>query len=123
KGAQRKAFERIVARAACPECGGSRLAAPARASLIHGVSIADCNAMQVSDLVDWANDIDGKTVAPLVASLRVHLERMMTLGLGYLSLDRATSTLSGGEAQRIKMVRHLGSALADMLYVFDEPTV
>ncbi|MBS1698392.1 MAG: excinuclease ABC subunit UvrA [Actinobacteria bacterium] len=123
KGAQRTAFERIVARAACPECGGSRLAEPARASLIHGVSIADCNAMQVSDLVTWTGGIGGSTVASLVASLRVHLERMMTLGLGYLSLDRATSTLSGGEAQRIKMVRHLGSALADMLYVFDEPTV
>ncbi|MFC8529931.1 ATP-binding cassette domain-containing protein [Nocardia sp. NPDC057227] len=123
KAAQRTAFERIVARAACAECGGSRLAEPARASLIHGVSITDCNAMQVSDLATWADGIDGTAVAPLVASLRVHLERMTTLGLGYLSLDRATSTLSGGEAQRIKMVRHLGSALADMLYVFDEPTV
>ncbi|MEV0269448.1 excinuclease ABC subunit UvrA [Hamadaea sp. NPDC050747] len=123
KGAQRVAFERIVARGACPECRGSRLAAAARDSLIAGTSIADCNAMQVSDLLDWTAGIDGHAVAPLVASLRVHLERMKTLGLGYLSLDRATSTLSGGEAQRIKMVRHLGSALADMLYVFDEPTV
>lgn len=121
--AQRTEFERIVARGPCPDCGGSRLAAAARASSIDGVSIADCNSMQVSDLLDWVSRIDKRTVAPLVASLRVHLDRMMTLGLGYLSLDRATSTLSGGEAQRIKMVRHLGSALTDMLYVFDEPTV
>ncbi|SMY04613.1 excinuclease ABC, A subunit [Brevibacterium aurantiacum] len=123
KGAQREAFERIVSRGPCPECHGSRLAAPARASLINGKSIADLSAMQISDLAEHVAKIDGDAVAPLVANLRVHLERMMTLGLGYLSLDRATSTLSGGEAQRIKMVRHLGSALADMLYVFDEPTV
>ncbi|MBB1033161.1 excinuclease ABC subunit UvrA [Dietzia sp. CQ4] len=123
KGAQREAFERIVSRGPCPECHGSRLAAPARASLINGKSIADLNAMQISDLAEHVAKIDGAAVAPLVANLRVHLERMMTLGLGYLSLDRTTSTLSGGEAQRIKMVRHLGSALADMLYVFDEPTV
>lgn len=123
KGAQREAFERIVSRGPCPECHGSRLAAPARASLINGKSIADLNAMQISDLAEHVAKIDGDAVAPLVANLRVHLERMMTLGLGYLSLDRTTSTLSGGEAQRIKMVRHLGSALADMLYVFDEPTV
>ena len=123
KGKQREAFERIVSRGPCPECHGSRLAAPARASLIDGKSIADLNAMQISDLAERVAEVDGVGVAPLVANLRVHLERMMTLGLGYLSLDRATSTLSGGEAQRIKMVRHLGSALADMLYVFDEPTV
>jgi len=123
KGAQREAFERIDSRGPCPECHGSRLAAPARASLINGKSIADLNAMQISDLAEHVAKIDGAAVAPLVANLRVHLERMMTLGLGYLSLDRTTSTLSGGEAQRIKMVRHLGSALADMLYVFDEPTV
>lgn len=123
KGAQREAFERIVARAPCPECHGSRLAAPARASLIDGRSIADLNAMQISDLAEYVARIDGAGVAPLVENLRVHLDRMMTLGLGYLSLDRATATLSGGEAQRIKMARHLGSALADMLYVFDEPTV
>ncbi|MDZ5078875.1 excinuclease ABC subunit UvrA [Nesterenkonia sp. HG001] len=123
KGAQRKAFERIVSRGPCPECHGSRLATPARASLINGKSIADLNAMQISDLAQHVAKIDGAAVAPLVANLGVHLKRMMSLGLGYLSLDRTTSTLSGGEAQRIKMVRHLGSALADMLYVFDEPTV
>lgn len=123
KGAQRAAFERIVVRGSCPTCGGTRLAEAARASLVGGVSIADCNAMQISDLLTWASTVDGAGVTPLLANLRVHLERMVTLGLGYLSLDRATSTLSGGEAQRIKMVRHLGSALADMLYVFDEPTV
>ncbi|MGP5077942.1 ATP-binding cassette domain-containing protein [Brachybacterium alimentarium] len=123
KGKQREAFERIVSRGPCPECHGSRLAASARASLINGKSIADLNAMQISDLAERVAEIDGVGVAPLVANLSVHLKRMIALGLGYLSLDRATSTLSGGEAQRIKMVRHLGSALADMLYVFDEPTV
>lgn len=123
KGAQRAAFARIVSRGPCPECHGSRLAARARASLIDGASIADLNAMQISDLVERVAAIDDVSVAPLVDSLRVHLDRMTTLGLGYLSLDRGTATLSGGEVQRIKMVRHLGSALADMLYVFDEPTV
>ncbi|MCG0435149.1 ATP-binding cassette domain-containing protein [Pseudomonas aeruginosa] len=123
KGAQRTAFERIVVRGKCQECGGTRLAAPARASLIRGKSIADHNAMQISDLIREIDSISDLAVAPLVESLKTHLNRMMTLGLGYLSLDRATSTLSGGEAQRIKMVRHLGSALTDMLYVFDEPTV
>ncbi|MGL5853281.1 MAG: ATP-binding cassette domain-containing protein [Phycicoccus sp.] len=123
KAAQRAAFERIVTRRACPDCHGTRLSAPARASLIAGKSIADYNALQISDLADELTAIHDPATAPLIDSLRVHLERMQTLGLGYLSLERATATLSGGEAQRIKMVRHLGSALADMLYVFDEPTV
>ena len=123
KGAQRAAFERIVVRDDCADCAGTRLAAAARASLIRRRSIADHNAMQISDLVHEIGAIDDPAVGPLIASLRTHLDRMLTLGLGYLSLDRATSTLSGGEAQRIKMVRHLGSALTDMLYVFDEPTV
>ncbi|WP_184968925.1 ATP-binding cassette domain-containing protein [Nonomuraea endophytica] len=123
KGAQREAFERIVARRRCPECAGSRLAAPARASRVAGRSIADCNAMQADDLLAVLGEFDRPEVAPLVAVLREHLSRMVTLGLGYLSLGRATSTLSGGESQRIKMVRHLGSALSDLLYVFDEPTV
>ncbi|WP_431900998.1 ATP-binding cassette domain-containing protein [Nonomuraea sp. bgisy101] len=123
KGAQREAFERIVARRRCPDCAGSRLAEPARASLIDGRSIADCNAMQVDDLLATIDSFDRPEVAPLAGVLREHLRRMVTLGLGYLSLDRATSTLSGGESQRVKMVRHLGSALTDMLYVFDEPTV
>src|SRR5699024_10752419 len=83
-----------VSRGPCPECHGSRLAAPARASLINGKSIADLNAMQISDLAEHVAKIDGDAVAPLVANLRVHLERMMTLGLGYLSLDRTTSTLT-----------------------------
>lgn len=123
KGAQRDAFERIVSRGPCPDCNGSRLSAPARASMIEGKSIADLNALQISDLTEHIAKIDRTEVAPLVANLQVHLQRMITLGLGYLSLDRTTATLSGGEAQRIKMVRHLGSALADMVYVFDEPTV
>ncbi|GAA3470661.1 excinuclease ABC subunit UvrA [Nonomuraea roseola] len=123
KGRQREAFERIVARRRCPQCGGSRLAEPARNSLIAGRSIADCNAMQVDELLAVIDALDHPEVAPLLGRLREHLQRLVTLGLGYLSLDRATSTLSGGESQRIKMVRHLGSALTDMLYVFDEPTV
>lgn len=122
-GAQRTAFERIVTQGACLDCEGTRLSAPARASRINHHSIADCNALQLSELLTWAESIEDASVAPLVENLRVHLDRMVTLGLGYLSLDRATSTLSGGEAQRIKMVRHLGSALTDMLYIFDEPTV
>lgn len=122
-GAQRTAFERIVQQGSCPDCEGTRLSAPARASLIKNYSIADCNALQLSELLAWVGTIEDASVAPLVKNLRVHLDRMVTLGLGYLSLDRATSTLSGGEAQRIKMVRHLGSALTDMLYIFDEPTV
>ncbi|HMS76615.1 excinuclease ABC subunit UvrA [Gordonia sp. (in: high G+C Gram-positive bacteria)] len=123
KGAQRAAFERIVSRGTCPDCGGTRLSEAVRGSMIGGLSIADCNAMQISDLATLVAGLDVPAVAPLIDSLRVHLQRMVTVGLGYLSLDRATSTLSGGEAQRIKIVRHLGSALADMLYVFDEPTV
>lgn len=123
KGAQRKAFDRIVSRGPCPECRGSRLSAQARASRISGFSIADFNGMQISDLATHVAKISNSELAPLVSNLRDHLDRMITLGLGYLSLDRATSTLSGGEAQRIKMVRHLGSALVDMIYVFDEPTV
>ncbi|MFI6502795.1 ATP-binding cassette domain-containing protein [Nonomuraea typhae] len=122
KGAQKAAFERIVTRRTCPGCGGSRLAPAARASLVAGRSIADYSAMQADDLLAATDDFDRPEVAPLVRTLRGQLRRMVTLGLGYLSLDRATATLSGGESQRVKMVRHLGSALTDMLYVFDEPT-
>ena len=115
--------ERAATFTACPECGGTRLAAPARSSRIRGSSIADACAMQVSDLADWARDLDEPSVAPLLAGLRQILDSMVEVGLGYLSLDRASGTLSGGEAQRTKMIRHLGSSLTDVTYVFDEPTV
>ena len=115
--------ERAATFAACPECGGSRLAEPARSSKIRGISIADACAMQVSDLADWIRDLDEPSVAPLLAGLRQILDSMAEVGLGYLSLDRASGTLSGGEAQRTKMIRHLGSSLTDVTYVFDEPTV
>jgi excinuclease UvrABC ATPase subunit len=123
KGAQRAAFERIVTRGRCPECAGTRLAAPARAARVGGLSIADANALPIDDLSAFVRGLHHPEVAPLLRALRGHLERMVDLGLGYLSLDRATGTLSGGEAQRVKTARHLGSALTDMLYVFDEPTV
>ncbi|TDD67258.1 excinuclease ABC subunit UvrA, partial [Jiangella aurantiaca] len=123
KGKTREAFERIVTRGTCPDCGGTRLAEAARSSLINGRSIADLNAMQADDLVDAIRSIDDPGVAPLVRDAAEQVERLGILGLGYLSLDRATSTLSGGESQRVKMVRHLGSSLSDLLYVFDEPTV
>jgi excinuclease UvrABC ATPase subunit len=115
--------ERAATFTACPECSGTRLAAPARSSRIRGISIADACAMQVSDLADWARDLDEPSVAPLLAGLRQILDSMVEVGLGYLSLDRASGTLSGGEAQRTKMIRHLGSSLTDVTYVFDEPTV
>jgi excinuclease ABC A subunit len=115
--------ERAVTFAACPECGGTRLAEPARTSKIAGKSIADVCAMQISDLAVWVRGIDAPSAAPLLQSLQHHLDSFVEIGLGYLSLDRPTGTLSGGEAQRTKMVRHLGSALTDVTYVFDEPTV
>jgi excinuclease UvrABC ATPase subunit len=119
-----KAFvERAVTFAPCSECGGTRLAAPARAARINGTSIAECTAMQVSDLLGWLDGVTDGAVAPLVANLKHTLESFAEIGLGYLSLDREPGTLSGGEAQRTKMVRHLGSPLSDVTYVFDEPTV
>lgn len=115
--------ERAVTFTLCPECGGTRLNAGARSSKIAGVSIADACAMQISDLAEWAATIDDPSVAPLLANLRRLLDSFVTIGLGYLSLDRPSGTLSGGEAQRTKMIRHLGSSLTDVTYVFDEPTV
>ena len=115
--------ERAVKFTTCPECEGTRLAEGARTSKIAGVSIADACAMQVSDLAEWVRRIDDASVGPLVRSLGDHLDAFVEIGLGYLSLDRPSSTLSGGEAQRTKMVRHLGSSLTDVTYVFDEPTV
>lgn len=115
--------ERAVTFAACPECGGTRLNEGARSSKIAGVSIADACAMQISDLAEWVASLDEPSVAPLLANLRRLFDSFVEIGLGYLSLDRASGTLSGGEAQRTKMIRHLGSSLTDVTYVFDEPTV
>ncbi|MFN4002226.1 ATP-binding cassette domain-containing protein [Microcella sp.] len=115
--------ERAVTFTLCPECGGTRLNAGARSSKINGISIADACAMQISDLAEWAAAIVDPSVAPLMANLRRLLDSFVTIGLGYLSLDRPSGTLSGGEAQRTKMIRHLGSSLTDVTYVFDEPTV
>src|SRR5262245_6021010 len=115
--------ERAVAFATCPECGGTRLNEAARSSKIKGINIADACAMQINDLAEWARRLDEPSVAPLLATLRETLESFVEIGLGYLSLDRPSGTLSGGEAQRTKMIRHLGSSLTDVTYVFDEPTI
>jgi excinuclease UvrABC ATPase subunit len=119
----RAAVERIATFTACPSCDGTRLNATARSSLIDGRNIAECAAMQISDLAAFLGGIDDPSTAPIVHALRETLESMVHIGLGYLSLDRESSTLSGGEAQRTKMVRHLGSSLTDVTYVFDEPTI
>jgi excinuclease UvrABC ATPase subunit len=115
--------DRAVTFAACPECGGTRLNEGARSSTIKGVNIADACALQISDLAEWVRDLDEPSVAPLLEALQQSLESFVEIGLGYLSLDRSTGTLSGGEAQRTKLIRHLGSSLTDVTYVFDEPTV
>jgi len=115
--------ERAVAFTPCPDCGGTRLNEGARSSKIRGVSIADVCAMQISDLAEWIRGLDEPSVAPLLTSLRETFDSFVDIGLGYLSLDRPSGTLSGGEAQRTKMIRHLGSSLTDVTYVFDEPTV
>jgi len=115
--------ERAVTFTVCPDCGGSRLNEAARSSKIRGISIADACAMQISDLAAWVRELDEPSVAPLLAVLGQTLESFDRIGLGYLSLDRPSGTLSGGEAQRTKMIRHLGSSLTDVTYVFDEPSV
>ncbi|MFE1311044.1 ATP-binding cassette domain-containing protein [Streptomyces sp. NPDC058755] len=115
--------ERAVTFSVCPECDGTRLSALTRSARIDGVSIADACAMQISDLAAWIRALDDPSVATLLKVLDETLSSFVSIGLGYLSLDRASGTLSGGEAQRVKMVRHLGSALTDVTYVFDEPTV
>ncbi len=115
--------ERAVTFTTCPECGGTRLSEAARSSRIEKLNIADACAMQISDLAAWVRGLSEPTVAPLLASLRATLDSFVEIGLGYLSLDRPSGTLSGGEAQRTKMVGHLGSSLTDVTYVFDEPTI
>lgn len=115
--------DRAVAFTECPECHGTRLAETARTSLIKGASIADVCSWQISDVAEWVADLDEPGMGPLLDALRDTLSSFVDIGLGYLSLDRPAGTLSGGEAQRTKMIRHLGSALTDVTYVFDEPTV
>jgi excinuclease UvrABC ATPase subunit len=115
--------DRAATFTACPDCDGTRRSAAARASKIDGRSIADACAMQLTDLAAWVRGLDEPSVAPLLGSLRRLLDSFEEIGLGYLSLDRASGTLSGGEAQRVKMIRHLGSSLTDVTYVFDEPTI
>ena len=115
--------ERAVTFTTCPECDGTRLSKEARSSKIKGKNIADVCAMQISDLADWVRDLDEPSVAPLLTGLQHLLDSFAEIGLGYLSLDRPAGTLSGGEAQRTKMIRHLGSSLTDVTYVFDEPTI
>ena len=115
--------ERVVTFTACPECGGTRLSEAARSSKIRGISIADACAVQISDLAEWVRGLDEPSVGPLLTALRQDLQAFVDIGLGYLSLDRPSGTLSGGEAQRVKMIRHLGSSLTDVTYVFDEPTI
>jgi excinuclease UvrABC ATPase subunit len=115
--------DRAVVFATCPECGGTRLSEAARSSRIRGKHIGEVSAMQISDLAAWVRDLDAPSVGPLLESLTETLDSFVEIGLGYLSLDRPAGTLSGGEAQRTKMIRHLGSALTDVTYVFDEPTI
>ncbi|WP_437276022.1 ATP-binding cassette domain-containing protein [Sorangium sp. So ce375] len=115
--------ERAVKFSTCPECGGTRLSEAARSSKIKGINIADACAMQINDLAKWVRGLDEPSVAPLLTTLRHTLDSFVEIGLGYLSLDRPSGTLSGGEAQRTKMIGHLGSSLTDVTYVFDEPTV
>ncbi|MGI8429884.1 MAG: excinuclease ABC subunit UvrA, partial [Solirubrobacteraceae bacterium] len=114
--------DRAVTFTACPECGGTRLSEAARSSRIKGINIADACAMQISDLAEWVRRLDEPSVAPLLEALQLTLESFVEIGLGYLSLDRPSGTLSGGEAQRTKMIRHLESSVTDVTYVFDEPT-
>jgi excinuclease UvrABC ATPase subunit len=115
--------ERAVTFATCPECNGTRLSDAARSSKIEGISIADACAMEIRDLAEWVRGLDEPSVAPLFEALAATLDSFVEIGLGYLSLDRSSGTLSGGEAQRTKLVRHLGSSLTDVTYVFDEPTI
>ena len=115
--------ERAVTFTSCPECGGTRLNPAALSSKIHGINIAEACSMQISDLAEWIREVKEPSVAPLLETLRQALDSFVEIGLGYLSLDRPTGTLSGGESQRTRMIRHLGSSLTDVTYIFDEPTI
>ncbi|AUY47639.1 excinuclease ABC subunit UvrA [Streptomyces sp. CB01881] len=115
--------DRAVTFTVCPECDGTRLSEGARSSKIKRIGIADACSMQISDLAEWVRGLDEPSVVPLLTALQQTLDSFVEIGLGYLSLDRSAGTLSGGEAQRVKMIRHLGSSLTDVTYVFDEPTI
>ncbi|MER7404600.1 excinuclease ABC subunit UvrA [Streptomyces sp. NPDC000070] len=115
--------ERAVTFTVCPECDGTRLSEGARSSKIDGISIADACMMEIRDLAEWVRRLSEPSVAPLLTALQGTLDSFVEIGLGYLALDRPAGTLSGGEAQRVKMIRHLGSSLTDVTYVFDEPTI
>ncbi len=115
--------ERVITFQRCPDCGGTRLNEAARSSRIAGINIAEACAMQITDLAAWVRGLQEPSVAPLLAALRESLDAFAEIGLGYLSLDRPTGTLSGGESQRTRMIRHLGSSLTDVTYIFDEPTI
>src|SRR3712207_5850660 len=119
----RRFVERVITFQTCPECEGTRLTPEARSSRIQGKNIADLCTMQISDLAAWVRALDEPSVGPLLTGLQHLLDSFQEIGLGYLSLDRPAGTLSGGEAQRTKMIRHLGSSLTDVTYVFDEPTI
>lgn len=119
----REFVDRAVTFATCPECEGTRLTEGARSSKINKISIADVCAMEIRDLAEWVRGLDEPSVAPLLEALQQTLDSFVEIGLGYLALDRPSGTLSGGEAQRVKMIRHLGSSLTDVTYVFDEPTI
>ncbi|MFH9298769.1 ATP-binding cassette domain-containing protein [Streptomyces sp. NPDC017520] len=119
----REFVDRAVTFTTCPECEGTRLAEGARSSKIKKISIADACAMEIRDLAEWVRGLDEPSVAPLLEALQQTLDSFVEIGLGYLALDRPSGTLSGGEAQRVKMIRHLGSSLTDVTYVFDEPTI
>ena len=119
----RAAVERMATFAPCPACEGTRLNALARSSRIEGRNIADCAAMQISDLTSFLRGLDAPAAIPIVERLGALLDSFVSIGLGYLSLDRESSTLSGGESQRTRMVRHLDSSLTDATYIFDEPTI
>src|SRR3984957_7640732 len=119
----REAFEKIVTQGPCIACAGTRLSEVARACCVNGKNIAECSAMQVSELAEFIHSFRAPNVAPLVGRLAERLDHLVEIGLGYLSLSRETATLSGGESQRVKMVRHLSSSLMEALYIFDEPTI
>ncbi|MGW0641414.1 MULTISPECIES: excinuclease ABC subunit UvrA [Streptomyces] len=119
----REFVDRAVTFATCPECEGTRLTEGARSSKIKKISIADACSMEIRDLAEWVRGLDEPSVAPLLEALQQTLDSFVEIGLGYLALDRPSGTLSGGEAQRVKMIRHLGSSLTDVTYVFDEPTI
>lgn len=123
KGSHKKAMDHIVAQGPCPECHGTRLNSLIRSCKIGGKNIADCAAMQVSDLIDFVGTIEAPVAATLVPAIVQQLGHLVSIGLGYLTLARETATLSGGESQRVKMVRHLGSSLIDITYIFDEPSI